>query len=127
MADKLFIQGLAVRCIIGTLPRERKRKQKVVIDLEFPVSVRKAAAKDKLCDAVNYKEIAERATAFVASSRFFLIETLAKRLAAILLREFPIPKISIRISKPEAIRNAEGVGVWIERRKKNLKGPKRRI
>ena len=122
MTDKLFIQGLAVRCIIGTLPRERKRKQKISIDLEFPVSVRKAASKDSLCDAVNYKGIAERASAFIASSRFFLIETLAERLAAILLREFPISKISIRISKPEAIRNAENTGVWVERKRKTLKG-----
>ena len=122
MTDKLFIQGLAVRCIIGTLPRERKRKQKISIDLEFPVSVRKAALNDNLDDAVNYKKIAERACHFAASSRFFLVETLAERLAAILLREFPISKISIRISKPEAIRNAENTGVWIERKRKTLKG-----
>ncbi len=121
MTDKIFIQGLSALCIIGTLPRERKRKQKIVIDLGFPVSVRKAAAKDHLGDAVNYKRIAERASAFIASSRFFLIETLAERLAAVLLKEFPISKVSIRISKPEAIRNAESAGVWIERRngKKN--------
>ena len=115
MADKIFIQGLEIRCIIGTLPRERKRKQKIVIDLEFPASVKKAAKRDDLRDAVNYKKIADRVTMFVSKSRFYLIETLAERLAKILLQEFKLKDILLRVSKPEAIRNAGKVGVEIRR------------
>jgi dihydroneopterin aldolase len=81
MSDKIFFQGLTVPCIIGTLPRERKKKQPVVIDMEFPAPVQKAAKRDDLRDALNYQKIAERATTFVSKSRFHLIETLAERLA----------------------------------------------
>ena len=116
MADTIFIQGLEISCIIGTLPRERLTKQKVVIDLEFPVSVRKAARRDDLKDAINYKKIAERATGFVSKSRFFLIETLAEHLAHTLLREFKLKSLTLRIYKPDAIPNAKSVGVEIFRK-----------
>jgi FolB domain-containing protein len=119
MADKIFIQGLEISCIIGTLPRERKKKQPIVLDLEFPASVRKAARRDDLRDAVNYQKIAGCAVAFISKSRFFLIETLSERLAQTLLREFKLKSIILRISKPNALRNAQNVGVEILR---SLKG-----
>jgi dihydroneopterin aldolase len=117
MDGKIFLQGLTVRCIIGTLPRERKTKQKVFIDLEFPAPVRKAARRDDLRDAVNYKRIADRATAFVSESRFYLIETLAERLAETLLREFKLKGLLLRIRKPAALRNAKNVSVEILRKR----------
>ena len=116
MADKIFIEGLEISCIIGTLPRERRKKQQVVLDLEFHAPVRKAARRDNLRDALNYQEIAARATAFVSQSRFYLIETLAERLAQILLLEFKLESITLRVSKPDAIRNAKNVGVEIFRK-----------
>lgn len=120
MADTIFIQGLEISCIIGTLSRERVTKQKVVIDLEFPASVRKAARRDDLKDAINYKKIADRVTGFVSTSRFHLIETLAERVATLLFEEFPILAISLRISKPKAVRNAQNVMVQIKRKRKGL-------
>ncbi|MFA5159275.1 MAG: dihydroneopterin aldolase [Candidatus Omnitrophota bacterium] len=115
MTDKIFIQGLEIPCIIGTLPRERKKRQRVVIDLEFPAFVRKAARRDNLRDALNYQKITERATEFVSKSRFYLLETLAERLARTLLREFKLKNILLRVSKLHAIRNAKNVGVEIRR------------
>ena len=116
MADKIFIQGLEICCIIGTLPRERKKKQKLLLDLAFHAPVQKAAARDDLRDALNYQKIAENATSFVSKSRFYLIETLAERLAQTLLREFKLKDLTLRISKPNALRNAKNVGVEIFRK-----------
>ncbi len=115
MTDKIFLQGLEIRCVIGTLPRERKKKQKVVIDLEFPAPVRKAARRDDLRDALNYQAIARHATKFVSQSRFYLIETLAERLAKTLLKKFRLQEILLRVSKPKAIPNAKNTGVEIRR------------
>ena len=117
MDGKIFIDGLTTRCIIGTLPHERRKKQLVVIDLEFPAPVRQAARKDNLRKALDYQKIAEHATKFVSKSRFQLIETMADRLASFLLKEFPLKSIALKVSKPGAIRNAKNVGVSIERAK----------
>ena len=115
MADKIFIEELEILCIIGTLPRERKKKQKIAIDLEFSTLVRKAAKRDNLKDALNYQKIAARASEFVSKSHFYLIETLAERLAKTLLEEFKLKSLTLRISKPNALRNAKNVGVEIRR------------
>ena len=117
MVDKIFIQGLGIRCIIGTLPRERGIKQKVVIDLEFPAPVKRAAKRDNVRDALDYQKIAGRTTAFVSKSRFYLIETMAEHLAGTLLLEFKLKNLTLRISKPGAIRNAKNVAVEIFRKK----------
>jgi dihydroneopterin aldolase len=118
MQDKIFLNGLKAYCIIGTLPSERREKQKVVLDLEFPAPVRQAAKNDDLRKALDYQKIAQRVTEFTSNSSFQLIETLADRLASLLLREFPIKSILLKVSKPGAIRNARNVGVLVERKKR---------
>ena len=116
MADKIFIQELEIRCILGTLPRERKKKQRVVIDLEFSAPVKKAARRDDLRDALNYQKIVERAMEFVSKSRFYLMETLAECLAQALLREFKLKGLRLRLSKPAAIPNVRNIAVEISRK-----------
>ncbi|HNX68730.1 MAG TPA: dihydroneopterin aldolase [Candidatus Omnitrophota bacterium] len=116
MTDKISIQELKVSCIIGTLPHERKNKQKLLIDLEFAAPVRKAARRDDLRDALDYQKIAQRVTKFVSQSRFYLIETLAERLSQTLLREFKLKDLLLRLRKPSAIRNAKSVAVEIFRK-----------
>ena len=116
--DKIFLEALAVDCIIGIFDWERKAKQKILIDLEFPASIRRAARRDRIEDAADYKKIAKHCINFVRKSRFFLIETLAEKLAESLLRHFSMKKIRIRISKPGAVRGSKNVGVEIIRYRK---------
>ena len=116
MPDKIFLENLEVRCRIGIFEWERKIRQRVTIDLEFPADIRKAARRDRIEDTLDYKKIAKETISFVSSSRFFLIETLAGRLAQNLLKKFALREIRIRLSKPGAIRGAKNVGVEIIRK-----------
>ncbi len=118
MSDKIFLHELEVKCLIGIFDWERKIRQKVVIDMEFPANIKKAAKSDKIKDATDYKKIAKRTIAFVSKSKFYLIETLIERLAETLLKEFSLKEIKLRISKPGAIRGSKHVGVEILRRRK---------
>jgi 7,8-dihydroneopterin aldolase/epimerase/oxygenase len=113
--DKIFLEALEVECKIGIFDWEREIKQKILIDMEFPADIRKAAASDKIEDTVDYKGIAKYTISFVGKSEFFLIETLANTLAENLLKKFKLPQIKIRVSKPGAIRGAKNVGVEILR------------
>ena len=56
-------------------------------------------------------------SAFVAESEFQLVETLAERIAGILLDEFAVAWARVTVNKPGAIRGARDVGVRIERRR----------
>ena len=118
--DVIYLQGLAVECVIGFIDWERRVKQTVVIDLEMPVDCTRAARTDDVRDTSDYKAVAKRIIAFVSASEFMLVETLAHRLAMTLLREFPLSWVRLSIGKPGAIRGSKNVGVRIERRRADL-------
>ena len=117
MPDKIFLESLEIPCKIGIFDWERKIRQKIRIDLELPTDVRRAARKDRIEDALDYKKIAKHAIRFVSKSEFYLVETLAERLAQSLLRTFPLREIKIRLSKPGAVRGSRNVGIEIFRKK----------
>ena len=118
--DRIFLRGLTAECIIGFIDWERRVKQTVVVDLEIPVDCRHAALTDAVADTVDYKKVAKRVLAFIEASEFKLVETLAQRLAMLLLEEFPLEWIRLSINKPGAIRNSRDVGVSIERSRADL-------
>ena len=118
--DRVFLRGLTAECIIGFIDWERRVRQTVVIDLEVPVDCRRAALTDEVADTVDYKKVAKRVLAFVEASEFKLVETLAHRLAMLLLEEFGLEWIRLQVNKPGAIRNSRDVGVTIERRRADL-------
>ena len=117
MIDKIFIEALEARCRIGIYDWERKILQKIRIDLEFPADIRKAARRDRIEDTLDYKSIGKYAAAFISQSEFFLIETLAEKLAQNLLKKFPLKTVTLRLSKPGALRGSKNVGIIITRRK----------
>lgn len=117
--DHIILTGLKVSCIIGIFDWERKQKQDVLIDIKFPTDIHKAARRDLITDAVDYKKIAKTIIAFVEKSRFQLVETLADRLAGLLLAQFGLREIFLRVSKPGAVRGSQNVGVEITRKHKD--------
>lgn len=113
--DIIFLQDMKVETIIGIWEWERKIRQTVSIDLEMSADIRKAAATDSIDDTLNYKSVAKRVQAFVADSSFQLVETLAEKIAQLVLDEFDVAWVRVRLNKPGAIRGAKGVGILIER------------
>ena len=118
--DRIFLRGLAAECIIGFIDWERRVKQTVVLDLELPVDCRRAAVTDDVADTVDYKRVAKRVLAYIEASEFKLVETLAHRLALLLLEEFGVEWVRVSLNKPGAIRNSRDVGVVIERSRADL-------
>lgn len=123
-ADKIFLRGLEVECIIGFIDWERRVKQRIQIDLELPVDCTRAARTDDVADTLDYKSVAKRVIAFVEASEFMLVETMAHRMAMLILEEFGIEWVRIWINKPGAIRGSRDVGVAIERTRADLSASK---
>ena len=118
-SDTIFLNGLEVECIIGFIDWERRIKQRVVIDFELPVDCARAAVHDAVEDTLDYKLVSKRIIAFVEASQFKLVETMAERLARLVLDEFAVDWIRLRINKPGAIRGSRDVGVSIERHRES--------
>nr|MDQ3057793.1 dihydroneopterin aldolase [Pseudomonadota bacterium] len=70
-----------------------------------------------IADTLNYKAVSKRLIAYVSQSDFGLVETLAERCAEIILDEFSVAQLRLKLSKPGAVRGARAVGVVIERSK----------
>jgi dihydroneopterin aldolase len=119
--DKIFIHALKTETIVGIFDWERQVKQTVLIDLELSADIRKAALSDSIDDTLNYKRVAKRVLAFVEGSQFHLVETLAERVAMLMLEEFGVAWVGISLSKPGAIRSSRDVGVVLERDREDLK------
>jgi len=113
--DIIFLHELKVDTVIGIWEWERKIRQTIVIDLDMAADIRKAAASDSVDDTLNYKLVAKRVQQFVGDSRFQLVETLAEKIAGIVLDEFDVAWVRVKVNKPGAIRGSRDVGVLIER------------
>ena len=118
--DRIFLRGLSAECVIGFVDWERLTPQTLLIDLEFPCDCARAARSDSVEDTIDYKRVAKRVLAWLPETQFHLVETLAHRLALLLLAEFGLEWIRVSVNKPGAIRHSRDVGVSIERRRADL-------
>lgn len=115
--DIVYISELTVATQIGVFEWEKRIKQKLVLDLELATDVVRAAASDDIADAINYKAVADRVTELLEAGAFQLIETVAERVAQLVLQEFGAAWVKVKVAKPRILRNAREVGIVIERRR----------
>ena len=113
--DRVFITDLRINTIIGIYDWERQVRQTVSFDLEMAHDIRKAAETDAIEHALNYKSVAKRVIQFVEESEFLLVETMAEKVADIVMREFSVPWVKVTLRKPGALRGALDVGIQIVR------------
>ena len=113
--DLVFIEGLEIEAVIGIYDWERRVRQPLVFDIEMAFDNRRPAASDAIGDTLDYKAVSKRLIAFVSQSSYGLVETLAEQCAGIILREFDVRRVRLKLSKPGAVRGARAVGVQIVR------------
>ena len=117
--DIIFIRDLRIDTVIGIYDWERSIKQTVRLDLELGSDIARAAASDCIEDTLNHKAVSKRVIAFVEASSFQLVETLAERIVALVREEFSVAWVRLTLNKGGAVRGAQGVGVVIERGKRD--------
>lgn len=113
--DKIFLNDLQIDTIIGIYDWERETLQTLRFDLEFDWDIRQAASSDDIRDTLDYGAVAGRVVEFVSASRFRLIETLAERVAALLLAEFPVHHLKLTLSKPVQLHGQNQAQIQIQR------------
>ena len=113
--DIIYINDLRIETVIGVYAWERQLKQVVIFDLELGTDIRKAALTDSVANTLNYKDVAKRVMAFVTDSRYQLVESLAEAVAELIIKEFDISWLRLRLNKQGAVRGVRDVGVIIER------------
>jgi len=113
--DRVFIEDLRVQTVIGIFDWEREIKQTVSLDLEMAFDIAAAARSDNIADTLDYKAVSKRLIQFVEKNEYQLVEALAEECARIILAEFPVSWLRLKLGKPGAVRGSSAVGVIIER------------
>lgn len=113
--DKVFVQGLEVLTTIGVYEWEKGIRQKIRFDLEMGCDTRAAALGDDIDLALDYASLSKKVSAYAEQNHVELVETMAEHIAQLILAEFPVKSVRVRLTKPGAVPNAAGVGVEIER------------
>lgn len=113
--DIIYIRDLKIDTVIGVFDWERQITQTISFDIDMATDIRKAAASDDLADTLDYKAVSKRLIDYVGESDFQLVETLAERVCEIIINEFGVSWVRLRLNKKGALRGANDVGVLIER------------
>jgi len=116
-SDKILIKDLTLRCIIGVKESERREKQDVVINIILWSDLTKATETDDIDETIDYKKINKSIIGLVENSKFFLVETLAERIAQLCLQNERVRKVKVSVEKPGALRFARSVGAEVLRKK----------
>ncbi len=117
--DKIYVKDLEVMGTIGIFDWEKKIKQKISISYEINQDNSAAAKKDNIEAATDYKSITKAIISFVKENKFELVETFAEKIAEMVIKEYKVKWIKLRVSKPGALRFSKDVGVIIERDSKS--------
>jgi dihydroneopterin aldolase len=99
LCDKIHIEQLEVSARIGVPEEERANAQRLIVNISFWPYQQARDVADTIDLTVNYSAVAEETKTFVSDQSVSLIETLADRLAAHLLKSFPIQKVVIEVRK----------------------------
>ena len=113
--DIIYLQHLSVDTVIGVWEWERRIRQTLILDLELGLDTRQAGETDDLQYTADYKAVTDRVRDFASASDFKLIEALAENIARILLAEFPVRWVRLKINKQGVVRHVRDVCVIIER------------
>jgi dihydroneopterin aldolase len=116
--DRVLIEGLTFFGYHGVRPEEQRLGQKFRVDVELTLDLARAAASDRVTETVNYEEICREVLDVGKGPRCNLVETLAERIAAALLKRFPVQEVLVRVRKtsPPFDGTLTAVGVEIRRR-----------
>ena len=112
---RVFIRDLILQARIGIHDHERAQSQPIVINIDASVEEVTSAIADTITDVVCYETLTLQIKDVIARGHTDLVEVLAENIADTLLRDQRIMRLRIRLEKPDAIDEAAGVGVEIER------------
>lgn len=115
--DRVLIEGLTILTTIGVYDWEKTIKQKLVLDLEMAWDNQPAGKSDDVSLCLNYFLVSQAITTLIETTQFELIESVAERVAELIIQQFSVNWLRVKVSKPNAVVNASNVAVVIERSK----------
>jgi len=117
MTDVVFVRGLRVAARVGVTEEERREPQTLIVDVEAEVDLAEAGATDDLHMTLDYGDVAGSVARSVGASEAKLLETVAERVATLVLRYRGVTAVAVEITKesPPIPEQVAGTGVRVRR------------
>lgn len=116
----LELNGIDVDCIIGDRADERKRAQRLIVDVRIEIDDG-AAESDELYDTVDYAELTSRVRAALVAAKCRMIERAAKIVCDLCLADSKIHAATVRITKSGAIAHLSSASATYSARRAEIK------
>ena len=113
--DKIFINDLLIRGVIGISDHEREQPQDILVNVVIFADISKAGQSDNIEDSVNYRTVSKKILAHVEKIQRYTVEALATDISELVLSDPKVESVRVRVEKPGAVRFSRSVGVEIER------------
>lgn len=114
--DIISIEGLNIDTVIGVYDWEQQQTQTLIVDLKMAWDNQSAAQTDDISQALDYANVSTAVVDWVQSQPRQLIETVAEGIAQLVMRDFMVGEVQVKVSKPGAVPAAANVAVTINRR-----------
>ncbi|WP_277211301.1 2-amino-4-hydroxy-6-hydroxymethyldihydropteridine diphosphokinase [Isoptericola croceus] len=100
--DQIRLTGVTATGHHGVLPEERAEGQTFRADVVLHLDTQAAARSDDLTATVSYAEVAEDVYDVLSGPPVDLVETVAERIASVLLSYASVQAVDVRVHKPQA-------------------------
>jgi FolB domain-containing protein len=115
--DHIFINDLTIECVIGVNPEERKRKQKLKVDIDIVTDLTVPGVSDSLDDTIDYSTLAKKIIRRLEGTSWILIEKAAEEISKVCLEPAGSESVTVLVKKPGALGRVGNVAVEIQRGK----------
>jgi len=118
----VFIKDFVIEEIIGIHEHEKIKKQKIKFNIVLNVNQNSAPDEKDISSIVDYEKITNKLENLTKSKKYNFLESLAEDSFKEIFEDNRINSVTIKIEKPEAIRNAGSVGVEVFKTRKDYEG-----
>jgi dihydroneopterin aldolase len=113
--DLLELNGIDVECILGDLPEERVREQKIQVDVALALDLTAAGESDALEDTVDYAILVGNIREALEEARCRLLERAAECVADVCLADPLVERATVTVRKFASVPGLASASVTITR------------
>ena len=118
----VFIKDFIIEEIIGIHEHEKIKKQKIIFNIILDVAQNSVPDEKDIKSIVDYEKITNKLKKLTRSKKYNFLESLAEDSFKEIFEDKRINSVTIKIEKPEAIKNAKSVGVEVFKTRKDYEG-----
>ena len=118
----VFIKDFIIQEIIGIHEHEKVKKQKIKFNIVIDVDQSTVPNEKEIKSIVDYEKITNKLENLAKSKKYNFLESLAEDSFKEIFEDKRIDAITIKIEKPDAIKNAESVGVKVFKTRNDYEG-----